>query len=132
MFIYVLIALGGALGSVGRYWLAETVASRIPGPFPWGTFLVNITGCILIGLFAALPSGGGRQISPTETRAFLMIGICGGYTTFSAFSLQTLNLLRAGDWPRASAYVAGSVVLCVLGVWLGTRAGAALFPAASP
>ena len=131
MFIYLLIALGGALGSITRHWLTETVAARLDGPFPWGTFLVNITGCLLIGLFATLP-GGGRQLSPTETRAFLMIGICGGYTTFSAFSLQTLNLIRLGDWPRASAYVAGSVVLCVLGVWLGTRAGAVLFPAPSP
>ena len=63
MFIYLLIALGGALGSITRHWLTETVAARLDGPFPWGTFLVNITGCLLIGLFATLP-GGGRQLSP--------------------------------------------------------------------
>ena len=129
MLIYLLIALGGAIGSVSRHWLSETVTARLDGPFPWGTFLVNITGCILIGLFAVLPGGSGRPLASTETRAFLMIGICGGYTTFSAFSLQTLNLLRAGDWPRATAYVVGSVVLCLLGVWLGQLLGTALAPA---
>jgi len=129
MLIYLLIALGGALGSVSRYWLAETIAVRFDGPFPWGTLFVNVTGCILIGLFAAVTGSGWRQLPPLETRAFLMIGLCGGYTTFSAFSLQTLSLLRLGDWPRAIAYVLGSVLLCLVGVWLGELLGTALAPA---
>ena len=132
MFIYLLIALGGAIGSIARYWLTATVETRLNGLFPWGTFLVNLSGCVLIGLFAALPAAGGRPMPPNETRAFLIIGLCGGYTTFSAFSLQTLNLLRLGDWPRASAYVASSVILCVLGTWLGLRAGTWLFPTSTP
>ena len=119
MFTYVLIALGGAIGSVARHWLSETVGARFDGPFPWGTFLVNVSGCLLIGFFASLHASGLRQFNPTETRAFLMVGVCGGYTTFSAFSLQTLNLLRLGDWPRAAGYVIASVVVCLFGVWLG-------------
>jgi fluoride exporter len=129
MIIYLLIALGGALGSVARHGLSATVETRLNGLFPWGTFIVNVSGCVLIGLFAALPAAGGRPMPPTEARAFLMIGLCGGYTTFSAFSLQTLNLIRLGDWPRAGAYVVASVVLCILGVWLGQLLGTALAPA---
>lgn len=129
MFIYLLIALGGAIGSVARHWLSETVTARLDGPFPWGTFLVNVSGCILIGFFASFPGGGWRQFNPTESRAFFMVGVCGGYTTFSAFSLQTLNLLRLGDWPRAGAYVVGSVVLCLFGVWFGHLLAAVCSPA---
>lgn len=119
MFIYLLIAAGGALGSVLRHWLSASIAARLDGPFPWGTFLVNVTGCLLIGFLASLSGPGWKQFTSTEGRAFFLIGLCGGYTTFSAFSLQTLNLFRAGDWPRASGYVAASVVLCIAGTWLG-------------
>jgi CrcB protein len=129
MFIYLLIALGGALGSVARHWLTETVSARLDGPFPWGTFFVNLSGCLVIGFIASLPGPGWRQFSPTETRAFFMVGLCGGYTTFSAFSLQTINLLRLGDWPRAAGYVLASVVLCLLGVWLGHLLATAVAPA---
>lgn len=129
MIIYLLIALGGALGSVARHGLSAFIEARHPTPFPWGTFIVNVTGCFAIGLFAAWPSLGGRQLEGNAMRYFLLTGICGGYTTFSAFSLQTLTLLRAGDLPRAGAYVAGSVLLCLLGVWLGYLLGSALAPA---
>jgi CrcB protein len=129
MFLYLLIALGGALGSVARHWLTESVTARLDGPFPWGTFLVNLTGCLAIGFFASAAGSGGRPFATTEARAFFMIGVCGGYTTFSAFSLQTVNLLRLGDWPRAAAYVIGSVVLCLVGVWLGHLLAHALNPA---
>lgn len=129
MFIYLLVALGGAIGSVVRHWLTETVTTRLDSAFPWGTFLVNVSGCLLIGFFASLSGPAWRQFTSTEGRAFFMVGLCGGYTTFSAFSLQTLNLMRLGEWPRAAAYVAGSVMLCVLGVWLGHLLATVVAPA---
>jgi CrcB protein len=88
-------------------------------PFPWGTFWVNVSGCLAIGFFATLTGPGSRHFAGNDARLFLLTGICGGYTTFSAFSLQTLDLLRAGDWPRAGAYVVGSVAVCLGSVWLG-------------
>jgi CrcB protein len=116
---YLWIALGGALGSVGRAWLALAVA-RITGPqFPWGTILINIVGSFVIGLFAALTAAGGPYPAPADLRAFVMVGICGGFTTFSAFSLQTLDLARDGRPLQAAGNVALSVVLCLVAVWLG-------------
>lgn len=117
--IYVLIALGGALGSIARYWLSGVVETQVGSAFPWGTFLVNLSGCILIGFFAGLGSAGARWFAGQEARALLLVGLCGGYTTFSAFSLQTLELLRAGDGLRAVGYTLASVIVCLLGVWLG-------------
>ncbi|MDB6093053.1 MAG: crcB [Verrucomicrobia bacterium] len=125
MIIYLLIALGGAIGSVARHWLSEVVNARWDGPFPWGTFLVNITGCIAIGFLATLTGPGGR-FATGEARYFFMTGVCGGYTTFSAFSLQTLVLIRTGDTMRAAGYVVGSVLICLLGTWLGFAAGSTL------
>ncbi len=126
MIAYLLVALGGALGSVLRHGLTETVTVRLDGPFPWGTFIVNLTGCIAIG-FLAVASGPGARLFPShEARLFLLTGLCGGYTTFSAFSLQTFALLRAGDATRAGAYITGSVVLCVVGTWLGYLLGTTL------
>ena len=119
MFLYGLIALGGALGSVARYWLSGVIGSHYGETFPWGTFWANVTGCILIGFLATFALPGGRWLASSETRGFLIYGFCGGYTTFSSFSLQTLNLLREGDWLRAGGYVVGSVVVCLAGVWLG-------------
>lgn len=126
--IYLLIALGGALGSVARYWLSGTVAAQLGEGFPWGTLLVNVSGCIIIGFFAALGSSGARWFASQEARSLLLVGLCGGYTTFSAFSLQTLELLRAGDWLRATSYTITSVVVCLLGVWLGQLLATALNP----
>ena len=126
MLIYLLIALGGAIGSVARHGISEAVGLRFDGPFPsipWGTLIVNITGSFAIGFFA---SYSGRPLANNEMRLFLMTGICGGYTTFSAFSLQTLNLLRAGDGARAAAYIASSVAFCLLGTWLGYLLGTSL------
>lgn len=124
--LYLFIALGGALGSVGRYWLSTIIDTRINEAFPWGTLCVNVTGCIAIGLFANLTGPDGRYLGNVESRLFFMTGICGGYTTFSAFSLQTLNLIRDGDWLRAAGYVIGSVILCLIGVWLGHQAATLL------
>lgn len=120
MSTYLIIALGGALGSVLRFWLGGFVAVHGGDGFPWGTLLVNVTGSLAIGFFAAFTAREtGRWPVSESLRAFIMVGVCGGYTTFSAFSLQTLHLLQAGDWLRAGAYVAGSVFLCLTAVWAG-------------
>jgi CrcB protein len=120
------IALGGALGSVMRYWLAELVAALVESPFPWATMIANITGSFVIGFYATLTGPEGRLLASPVQRQFVMVGICGGYTTFSAFSLQTLSLAQDGDWLRAGANVGASVVLCLVGVWLGHVAAASL------
>jgi CrcB protein len=124
MRIYFYVALGGAIGSVLRFLIASSIARSLQEVFPWGTLIVNITGCFVIGLFAAMTGPDGRAISP-ELRQFVMVGICGGYTTFSSFSLQTLTLAREGDLRGAFLNVIASTTLCLIGVWLGTAAGAA-------
>ncbi len=114
MRVYFLIALGGALGSVLRHF----VFTHVGGSFPWGTLLINASGSFAIGVAAALLAKG--HWYPAEGgRLFFMTGICGGYTTFSAFSLQTLNLAREGEWGRAGAYVAASVIASLAAVWIG-------------
>ena len=104
---------------MSRYWLSGVLARRFGETFPVGTLAVNITGSLLIGLLAALADTEGRLLISPLARSFLMIGVLGGYTTFSSFSLQTLNLAREGEWLYASANVMLSVVLCLVGVWLG-------------
>lgn len=118
--IYLWIALGSALGGVGRYWLSGVVANSFGQTFPWGTIIVNVTGSFAIGLFFTATTGTGARLAVNPTFAqFFMLGICGGYTTFSSFSLQTLTLVRDGEWLYAGANVVGSVVLCLVAVWLG-------------
>lgn len=123
---YLWVALGSAIGGVGRFALSVMVAERVTGLFPWGTLIVNVTGSFVIGLFGALTGPDGRFPTGDSPRLFVMVGLCGGYTTFSAFSLQTLDLMRLGDWPRAAAYILASVVLCLVGVWLGHLAAVAV------
>jgi len=122
---YLWVAIGGALGSVSRYWLSGMVADRFGQTFPWGTLVINVTGSFSIGSFAALaiPEGRMDPQSRAFTTQFLMIGVCGGYTTFSSFSLQTLNLLRDREWLYAGGNVLLSVVLCMVAVWLGYLLG---------
>ncbi len=112
------IALGGALGSVARYWLAVW-ASPVSGSLPWGTIGINVAGSFLIGFFGTLTLEGGRHPAPEWVRLFVMVGFCGGFTTFSSFSLQTLDLLRGGAWDRALLNVAASVLLCLASVGAG-------------
>ena len=128
MLTYLYIALGGALGSVARYAVSGSVARATQEVFPWGTLTANITGCFVIGLFAVLTGPGGRLVVPPDVRLFVTVGLCGGYTTFSSFSLQTLTLARDGDMTRAALNVVVSVLFCLLGVWLGSLAGAAFNP----
>ena len=119
MMTYLWIAIGGAIGSVGRFWLSGLIANRFGSTFPWGTIIVNVTGCLVIGFFNTLTGTEGRWLASPTARTFFMIGICGGYTTFSSFSLQTLNLANDGEWLYAGANILCSVALCLAGVWLG-------------
>jgi CrcB protein len=118
--------LGSALGGVLRYWLSGFVAQNIGQTFPLGTLVVNVTGSFVIGFFATLTGPDGRVFIGTDARQFVMTGICGGYTTFSSFSLQTLNLARDGEMALAGLNVVLSVVLCLVAVWLGHVAASAL------
>jgi CrcB protein len=114
-----LIFVGGGLGSLARWWASGFVADRVGETFPWGTLIVNVTGSFVIGLFATATGSEGRWLAPAPFRQFFMLGICGGYTTFSSFSLQTLTLAEDGQWFKAGANAMLSVVLCLAGVWLG-------------
>ena len=122
---YLLIAVGGALGSTLRYWLSGLIANWVGQTFPWGTLTINVTGSFAIGLFASLTAPDTRFYVPGEWRQFFMVGVCGGYTTFSSFSLQTMTLAQDGELARAGLNILLSVGLCLAGVWLG-NAGAIL------
>ena len=126
MLAYLWVAIGGALGSVARFWFSGLIARQFGETFPWGTLLVNISGSLIIGFFGALTDPQGRWFVTPAMRQFFMIGICGGYTTFSSFSLQTLNLLREREWLYAGGNIVLSVVLCMIAVWLGYALGDAL------
>jgi CrcB protein len=123
---YLWVAIGGALGSVTRFWFSGLVARQFGETFPWGTLLVNISGSLLIGFLGALTDPQGRWFATPAMRQFFMMGVCGGYTTFSSFSLQTLNLMREREWLYAGGNVVLSVVLCMVAVWLGYMLGAAI------
>jgi CrcB protein len=119
MLTYLLVALGGAIGSIARLWLSVQVGLLTGLKFPWGTIVVNIVSSLVIGFFSTLTGPNGRVAAPIEAQAFVMIGPCGGFTTFSAFSLQTLELARDGRLLLAGANIGLSVVLCLVAVTLG-------------
>jgi CrcB protein len=121
LWAYLWVGLGSALGGVARFWLSGVIAGRFGKTFPWGTLIVNLSGSLLIGVLFALTAAEGR-LSPKSHQwvfHFLMMGVCGGYTTFSSFSLQTLNLVQERQWLYAGGNILLSVALCLLGVWLG-------------
>src|SRR3954462_14088624 len=120
MAAYLWIAIGSALGGMARYWCSGVAARLIGETFPWGTLIVNVVGSFIIGFFATLTGPDGRLLVPSATRQFVMIGLCGGYPTFSSFSLQTLNLATDGEYLFAGVNIVLSVVLCLLAVWLGS------------
>jgi CrcB protein len=117
---YLWVALGSAIGGVLRYAIARAMEPVSEG-IPWGTVLINISGCFVIGYFGTLTLASGRFAVPEYVRIFVMVGICGGFTTFSSFSLQTFDLLRSGHWGRALANIAISVIVCLIAVAAGHR-----------
>jgi fluoride exporter len=123
---YLWIALGSALGGMARFACSNLAVAWFGPAFPWGTLAINVLGSFVIGFFATLTGPDGRLLVPGDARQFVMVGFCGGYTTFSSFSLQTLTLIQDGEAVRAGLNVAGSVILCMLAVWLGYVAAAAL------
>ncbi len=119
MLNYFLIGLGGAIGSVLRFGFSGLIANRVGQTFPWGTLFVNVTGSFIIGFFATVTATEGRWLVGPYGRNFFMTGICGGYTTFSSFSLQTLNLAQDEEWLYAGGNAVLNLVLCLVAVWLG-------------
>lgn len=113
------VIIGGGIGSGLRYLLSGFLAQRLGESFPWGTLLVNIIGSFAIGFIGTATSTDGRWPVPTAGRTFFMVGICGGFTTISSFSLETLNLARDAQWLNVGLNIIGSVVLCLIFVWLG-------------
>jgi fluoride exporter len=123
---YFWIAVGSALGGVARYWCSDVAARLVGEAFPWGTLVVNILGSFVIGFFATLTGPNGRLEVGLTARQFVTIGLCGGYTTFSSFSGQTLSLMQDGQSFRAGAYIVASVVCCLIAVWAGYLLAASL------
>ena len=115
------VIAGSAIGGLARYWLAIVVAWLLGPSFPWGTLLINVMGSFVIGLAGSATDA--REHA--AFRAFLMVGICGGFTTFSSFSLQTFELMEAGRSGAALGYIALSVGLCLAAVWAGWMIGRA-------
>jgi len=123
---YLAIMLGGAVGTGLRMWLSGLLAAKYGETFPVGTLIVNITGSFVISFFAGLAGPDGRFLISPLVRQIVMVGILGGFTTFSSFSFQTLNLFNDGEWGRAFANIGLSLILCLLAVWLGQIAAAIL------
>ena len=125
MLAYLWVAIGGALGSMARYGLGGLVSEKFGHSFPWGTLVINVTGSFVIGFLGALTAPGGKMTPQSRVLAtqLLVTGVCGGYTTFSSFSLQTLNLLRDREWLYAGGNILLSVILCMIAVWLGYLLG---------
>jgi len=124
--IYLYVAVGGALGSMARFWLANAMALATGTEFPWGTLLINVLGSFVISFFGGLTGNWPRFAVPYEMRVFVTVGLCGGFTTFSSFSLQTVELMKTGQAGRAMIYVAASVILCVAACAVGFTAAAAV------
>jgi CrcB protein len=126
MAVYLWIAVGSAIGGVARFWCSGIVARLIGETFPFGTLLVNVIGSFIIGFVATLTAPDGRVFIGSTARLALTAGFCGGYTTFSSFSIQTLNLLNDGEFLYAGANIGLSVVLCLTAVWAGSAVAASL------
>lgn len=118
MLNYLWVMIGGALGTGARFWASGIVARNFGEFFPLGTLAVNVSGSFIIGFFAAFTDPQGVHLVPPRLRQFFMIGVCGGYTTFSSFSLQTLDLFEDGDWLKATLNTFFSLAGCMLAVWL--------------
>ena len=118
---YISVALGSIVGGVARFLASVLFISQFGSGFPWGTLFVNVTGSFIIGFYAALTGPDGRLFVSANQRLFVMVGICGGYTTFSAFSLETLRFVQSGDVRSALVYLLVSVITWIASVWIGHR-----------
>lgn len=123
---YLWIAAGSALGGSARYFCSGLTARLIGETFPFGTLLVNVVGSFIIGFVATLTGPDGRVFVSSALRQAVLTGFCGGYTTFSSFSLQTLNLIQDGEWLHAGANITASVIMCLAAVWAGHILAASL------
>jgi CrcB protein len=127
MITWLAVAIGSAMGGMARYGFGMWVGRIWGNSFPLGTLLINIIGSFVIGLFGALTVASGPYPASALTRTFVMVGLCGGFTTFSSFSLQSMELLQAGENLQAALYIVSSVAICLasvfLGYWLATRLG---------
>lgn len=122
--VWLFIAVGAALGGMLRYGCSLAAARAGAASFPWATLFVNVAGSSFIGFFSTLSGADGRLLISANTRLFVMTGFCGGFTTFSTFSLETLRLIQDREWGSAAVNIGASLVLCLLGVWLGHLAAA--------
>lgn len=114
---YLLIAAGGALGSIARYWVGSTIAGRMGSKFPYGTFVINLTACVIIG-FSLTYLGKHIELSPAW-RFLIPVGFIGAYSTFSTYEWETLSTLRAGAFAMAAVYAVGSLIAGLAAVWCG-------------
>lgn len=119
-----LVAVGGAIGSLLRFWCSGLMARTLGETFPWGTFTVNVLGSFMIGFVAVVTGPDGRFLWPSYLRSHVMVGVFGGFTTFSSFSLQTLNLAQEGEWLAAGLNIVGSLMCCLVACWAGHAVGA--------
>jgi CrcB protein len=130
MNLYLWVALGSALGGALRYGLGRHMLPHHSASFPWSTVVINVLGSFVIGFFGTLTVAGSRWAVPESVRIFVMIGICGGFTTFSSFSLQTFDLMRTGAWSKALLNIGLSVLLCLgavaLGHWIAQQSSHAI------
>ncbi|OGU33481.1 MAG: hypothetical protein A2057_05950 [Ignavibacteria bacterium GWA2_35_9] len=116
MINYLIVSIGAAIGGVSRYWLSNLAYKYFPAIFPYGTLIVNIVGSFLLGLIIFVFDE--KELLNNQLKIFLTIGFCGGFTTFSTFSLETFNLIRDSEYFLASINVILSIVFCLLGVFL--------------
>ena len=123
---YISVALGSMVGAVARFLVSVLSVSQFGDRFPWGTLFVNVTGSFVIGFYAALTGPDGRVFVSARQRLFVMVGFCGGYTTFSAFSLETLRLMQSGNVRTALVYILVSIMTWLISVWIGHALGARL------
>jgi len=120
-----MIAIGGAIGAIARYQVAAVIQARVPVGFPYGTFIVNISGCLIMGFVTALLTE--RLVVHPNWRFLIPIGFVGAYTTFSTFELETFRAVSEGAWPIAGANVVGSCVAGYAALWAGFIAARLLF-----
>jgi fluoride exporter len=118
-----MVGIGSSLGAAARYFCSQILIQLAGGGFPWGTLAINVIGSLVIGLYATLTEPDGRIFVSPARRQFVLAGFCGGYTTFSIFSLETLRLAAAGRYDLAGANIVVSIVLWLFAVWFGYRLG---------